>query len=124
MIPWNNRDVYVVYDSDVMTKPQVKLALHSLTDLLGRKGAKVWWIQLPAQPGQKVGVDDFLAQGHTLDDLLALAKGPELERKPAPPEVELLEEEPAAMRTFAFVYEGRAYIATLLPVRITIREKR
>lgn len=123
MIPLSSREVYVVYDSDVMQKPQVRKALRSLTDLLGRKGAKVWWIQLPGRPGQKLGVDDYLAQGHTLDDLLGLAQGPELERKPVPPTVELLEEEPAVMKTFAYVHEGRAYVGTLLPVRITSHEK-
>jgi len=123
LIPLKDRQVHICYDSDLMAKPQVQSALRSLTDLLCRKGAKVFWIQLPAQPGTKVGVDDYLVQGHTLDDLLALAKGPELERKPVPPTVELLEEEPAIMRTFAFIHEGRAYVATLLPVRITIREK-
>lgn len=123
LIPLRDRQVYICYDSDVMAKPQVQSALRSLTDLLCRKGAKVFWIQLPAQPGQKVGVDDYLVQGHTVDDLLALAKGPELERKPAPPEVELLEDEPSVMKTFAFVHEGKAYVGTLLPVRITIREK-
>jgi len=123
MIPLKDRHVYICYDSDVMTKPQVRSALHSLTDLLSRKGAKVWWIQLPSKPGEKVGVDDFLVQGHTLDDLLQLAQGPELERKLAPPTVELLDEEPTVMTAFAHVHEGRAYVATLLPVRITIREK-
>ena len=123
LIPLKDRTVFIVFDSDVMQKPQVWKALQTLTDLLSRKGAKAYWIQLPAQPGQKVGVDDYLVQGHPLADLLALARGPELERKPAPPTVELLEEEPAIMRTFAFIHEGRAYVATLLPVRITIREK-
>ena len=122
LIPLKDRTVFIVFDSDVMQKPQVRKALRTLTDLLNRKGAKVFWIQLPAQPGQKVGVDDYLVQGHDLDDLLARGEGPEVQREPAPPQVELLEEEPEIKRGFLFAHNGHGYLATLLPVKETRTE--
>jgi len=68
------RQVYIVYDSDVMLKESVHLALARLNAFLTHKGAKVAFIYLPhGEGGQKVGLDDFLAAGHTASDLLALA---------------------------------------------------
>jgi hypothetical protein len=53
-----------------------------LKKFLGRKGAKVKIIYLPnGEGGQKVGVVDYLAAGHTLADLRSLA-GP-LKQLPA-----------------------------------------
>jgi len=48
-------------------------ALNRLSEHLSRKGAKVRILQLPEGPkGEKVGVDDYLAQGHNLNDLMGL----------------------------------------------------
>jgi len=64
----------ICYDSDVMTNPKVKTALDGLTALLRKHGARVRHIFLPdADGGGKQGVDDFLAAGHTIDDVYALA---------------------------------------------------
>ncbi len=72
-ITWKDRLVYLVFDSDSSTNPQVGLALKILSEILSRKGAKVRILQLPAGPdGEKVGADDYLAQGHTLQDLIGL----------------------------------------------------
>jgi hypothetical protein len=67
------REVYIVFDSDVMQKPAVQAALRRLKPFLEQRGANVRVIYLPAGPGgEKVGLDDYLAAGHTIQDLLAL----------------------------------------------------
>jgi hypothetical protein len=71
----NGRFVYIVYDSDVMTKPSVARALARLKALLETRDAHVELIYLPAaSDGSKVGMDDFFAAGHGRDDLLRLAQ--------------------------------------------------
>ncbi len=72
-IALKDRDVYVVYDSDIITKPQVKQALERLAGFLKQKGAKVHVVHLPNSDEGKDGVDDYLAKGHTIDDVVALA---------------------------------------------------
>jgi len=68
------RQVYIVYDSDVMLKEAVHLALTRLSAFLKSRGAQVAFVYLPhGEAGQKIGLDDFLAAGHTTDDLLARA---------------------------------------------------
>ena len=70
----NGRQVYVIFDSDVMLKPQVHAALARFKPFLESRGARVWLIYLPVDPsGKKTGVDDYLVAGHTMDELLALA---------------------------------------------------
>jgi len=74
MVALNGRQVYVVFDSDVTLKPEVHDALARLKGLLERRGAVVLAIYLPAgEGGTKTGLDDFLASGKSVDDLLALA---------------------------------------------------
>jgi hypothetical protein len=76
------REVYIVFDSDVMTKREVYAALVRLGAFLTSRGAHAHYVYLPAGPGGiKVGLDDYLAAGHAVDDLLALAS-PELRRPP------------------------------------------
>ncbi len=66
----NDRQVYVVFDSDVMMKPEVSRALARLKDFLESRGAKVAPIYLPAgEGGKKQGVDDYFAAGQDADDL-------------------------------------------------------
>ena len=59
-IALNGREVRIVFDSDVMTKPQVRQALERLTEHLQRKGAHVVAVYLPMNDGKRVGVDDYL----------------------------------------------------------------
>ena len=69
----NGRQVYVAFDSDLATKRNVDDALQALwTFLRSRQAmpARVHWPEAMQQT--KIGVDDFFAQGHTLDDLLTL----------------------------------------------------
>ncbi len=73
-IALRDRIVYIVFDSDVMTKISVHQALARLKAFLESRHADVRLIYLPAgRGGAKVGLDDFLAAEHGVDDLLALA---------------------------------------------------
>jgi hypothetical protein len=85
-IVWAHRRVIVAFDSDVMTKASVRQELLGLTRYLAGKGAKVEWLTLPQKPhnAQKLGVDDWLAEGHTAAELLNLAEPPELDPPPVP----------------------------------------
>ncbi len=122
-IAWENRLVRIVFDSDVMYKPSVRMALERLTEILQRKGAIVSAIYLPNHPsGIKWGVDDWLADGHTLQDLEALTEQPRPVPQPAQPTIELLDEpSPTITRPLSLVGK-QAYAATWLPVRTTRRE--
>jgi putative DNA primase/helicase len=75
----NERTVYIVYDNDVSRKTTVQHALHALRRFLQDRQALPQVIYLPDSE-HKLGVDDFLAQGHTLEDLLALAE-PQTQRR-------------------------------------------
>jgi hypothetical protein len=117
----NGRDVRVVFDSDVMLKPQVRRALGWLTERLQRKGANIAAVYLEQKDGKKVGVDDYLRQ-HTLRDLEGRIEAPRPEPEPAAPVIELLAKSPDVMERPLRVINGRAYAATWLPIRKTIRE--
>jgi len=78
----DERQVYVVFDSDVMLKRSVHGALERLAKLLSGKGAAVSFVYLPTIDG-RIGVDDCLAAGHPVEDLYALA---ETELREPPPE--------------------------------------
>ncbi|MDA2918731.1 DUF3854 domain-containing protein [Desulfobacterota bacterium AH_259_B03_O07] len=69
-IAWQGRDVYIVFDNDVMEKSQVKQALEVLTEHLRRKEANIYHILIPFNNGKKVGVDDFLLD-HSIEELLS-----------------------------------------------------
>jgi len=122
-IAWENRSVRIVFDSDVMYKPAVRQAMERLTEILQRKGATVSAVYLPNHPiGVKWGVDDWLADGHTLQDLEALAELPHPIPQAALPTIELLDE-PSPNITRPLCLVGKhAYAATWLPVRTTRRE--
>jgi hypothetical protein len=73
-IALNGRLTYIVFDSDVMTKPEVHQALVRLKAFLEQRQAEVALVYLPTGNGAaKQGVDDYLVAGHTIDDVLALA---------------------------------------------------
>jgi len=72
-ISLKNRLTYLVFDSDSASNPQVALALRRLTEHLERKGANVTIIQLPdGADGAKLGADDYLALGHTIEEMKTL----------------------------------------------------
>ena len=106
----NGRPIRIVFDSDVMTKPEVKQALDTLILRMQRKGAKVEAVYLPG--GQhKIGVDDWIADGHTLKDLEDLIEGPRPEIKAAPPVIELLDHAPLVIHRPLCLVNGKAYAA-------------
>jgi hypothetical protein len=71
------RDVVLLFDSDSVMNPQVATARYQLTQHLERRGARVRFVDVPAKPdGSKQGIDDHLAGGHRLADLLATAYAP------------------------------------------------
>jgi hypothetical protein len=79
------RKVYVAFDSDVMQKRQVHKALVALAGFLRMKGADVSFIYLPPNSdGSKVGLDDFLAAGKTVTDLVQAARSEPLEPQSEP----------------------------------------
>jgi putative DNA primase/helicase len=87
----NTRDVTIIYDSDVFLKPEVEAALQALARFLRDRQAQpsvVCWPE--AYRHHKVGVDDFFAQGGTLEEVLAMgapldaAKARPAGRAPAP----------------------------------------
>ncbi len=74
-IALTDRKVFIAFDSDVMTKPEVNKALYELKAYLEDKGATVTVIYLPPRPdGLKVGMDDYLLK-HTTEEMFALAEG-------------------------------------------------
>src|SRR5262249_32648583 len=74
-IALNGRQVFIVFDSDAMQKPEVHQALKRLNAFLESRQAQVTVLYLPpGERGEKVGVDDYLAAGHTVEDLLALSE--------------------------------------------------
>jgi putative DNA primase/helicase len=88
-IPWQGRLVYVCFDSDATSNPNVRWAEWHLAEVLARKGAVVKVIRLPAgdtgadgKPG-KVGLDDFLvARGpDAFRELMATAADPSAPEK-------------------------------------------
>jgi hypothetical protein len=79
-IPWVGRPVFVAFDSDAATNPDVALAERDLADALRRRGAVVRVVRLPAESdGSKNGLDDFLVR-HSPEALRAL-----LDQLPPPP---------------------------------------
>lgn len=73
-LPLGGREVYVAFDSDAATNPNVRRAEMALGRALAGRGAAVRILRLPAGPaGEKVGLDDLLlARGPAgLDALIA-----------------------------------------------------
>ncbi|WNG79958.1 phage/plasmid primase, P4 family [Mycobacterium sp. ITM-2016-00316] len=74
-IALSDRKVVIAYDSDIRTNKAVMAAADRFARWLKYKKADVHILFLPAgSNGEKVGLDDYLAQGHTESDLEKLAK--------------------------------------------------
>jgi hypothetical protein len=107
-IPLDGRRAYVALDSDVMVKRQVDGALRALVAHLRARGAETWPVYLPTDHG-KVGVDDFLASGGTVEDLYRLA---EEELREPPPEPE--PERRTASATITLLWEIERHLRRLV----------
>lgn len=61
-IEWLRRNVYIVFDSDLASNPNVLGALEELCYELGQRGAfvHVAWLPEVLGAGEKVGLDDFM----------------------------------------------------------------
>lgn len=75
-VAWARRNVYIVYDSDSRTNPDINQALRKLAEELCLRGALPHIATLPEvyEDGRKTGLDDFLAAGHSLAPVLATAE--------------------------------------------------
>jgi hypothetical protein len=71
-IDWADRPVQLVPDSDVWTRPKLQQAVFALGKDLEDRGARVVVVKLPAKPETKVGLDDYLVDGHTIKHLRRL----------------------------------------------------
>ena len=67
------RTVYIAFDADAAANYQVAQAMHDLGYFLKGEGADVRYVVCPGDPNDKTGVDDFLAAGGTVEDLIAVA---------------------------------------------------
>lgn len=70
----NDRRIILAFDSDVVRKAAVRHALSELAAYLRTKGARVEFCHLPDRGDGKTGLDDFLADGHSADELWALVR--------------------------------------------------
>jgi len=71
------RHVRILFDSDTATNPKVAYARQDLTEFLERRGGSIKHVDIPTDTfDQKQGIDDALANGYTLDGLLATAHTP------------------------------------------------
>jgi hypothetical protein len=69
-----SRRMIVAYDANAQTNDKVQEALNRLVNRLSERGANVWVVYIPPVNGDgEAGVDDFLADGGHLHDLLAQA---------------------------------------------------
>jgi hypothetical protein len=113
-IALNGREVYLVFDSDLSTNEKVMMALERFGDFLRSRQAKVQILYLPSgQGGQKVGLDDFFAQGGTVERLLALTRVPQTV---VPDEIELcqlLDEIVAFLRSYLILSTAQAHAIAL-----------
>jgi hypothetical protein len=98
-----NRRFIISFDGDVACKEGVQKAMHALAAYLATKGGRVEYLHLP-DTTNKTGLDDYLADGHTADDVWRLVKPvkpptrqshnqpPHTPPKPPPPQPISLEE--------------------------------
>lgn len=55
---WKERQVYIVYDNDLVSNPDVLRAQHVLSQRLLSEGAKIRYVSIPQ--GKSKGVDDYM----------------------------------------------------------------
>jgi hypothetical protein len=114
----DGRQVSIVYDSDVATNPNVRAGALRLARMAEQRGSVVTILYPPALPGTKGwGVDDHLASGGILPDLLVLDRQARAEEDASEEEVDVIgptPEEPvdgAALIEDLIAYQRR-YLVT------------
>jgi hypothetical protein len=84
-VNWKGRKVFVCYDSDRGSKPDVRRAEGQLAGALIEEGADVRVVELPPGPnGTKCGLDDYFVAGHTAEEFQALLDAASPPEKPEP----------------------------------------
>jgi hypothetical protein len=75
-INWVQRNVHIVFDSDLMVKPDIAKAAWRLAEDLYRRGAIPYILYIPPTSQSKAGLDDFLiANGRAgLDEMIKDAR--------------------------------------------------
>jgi putative DNA primase/helicase len=74
LLTWE-RDVALIPDSDVVRRADLLRAVYALGRELRNRGASVSVAQIPERGAGKVGLDDFLAVGGEVGDLVTLVLG-------------------------------------------------
>jgi Domain of unknown function (DUF3854) len=69
----NGRRIILAFDSDVMSKWEVRNALTQLAEYLTSKGARVEYLHLPNDSDGKTGIDHYLTE-HSVDELWKLVR--------------------------------------------------
>ncbi len=105
-IDLGGREVRIVFDSDVMTKPGVADALDRLAGAIHRRDGRVQMVTLPDNGDGKAGVDDYFARGGQPADLGTLTTPWEAVRRPRnmwdePPDTDVDHWKPRALRAEA-----------------------
>jgi len=68
-IEWAGRDVVVIPDSDVFQRQDLLRAVYALGRELRERGASVSVAKIPQDGQKKVGLDDYLVSGGSVEDL-------------------------------------------------------
>lgn len=71
LVKWEERTVWIIYDSDLTTNENVMKAMLALSKELTNKGAYVYNGYIPEVGGDKAGIDDYLLT-HTAEEFLNL----------------------------------------------------
>jgi hypothetical protein len=75
LLPLQGEKISICFDSDIETNPMVQLAADRQARLLRERGAEVYLTLLPTAPdGGKRGLDDFFANGGTVEELESLTQ--------------------------------------------------
>jgi hypothetical protein len=75
LINWDGREVTIIPDSDVFQRPDLLRAIYALGREIQALGASVLIAQIPQPAVVKVGLDDFLVAGGSIDQLEVFSLG-------------------------------------------------
>lgn len=67
---WQGRSVYICFDSDAITNPNVLAAEDALAKELTFRGAVVYVCRIRASGAEKLGLDDYIVKGLPVQDLI------------------------------------------------------
>jgi hypothetical protein len=76
---WDGRTVYICYDSDAATNPDIVRAENVLARELTARNATVHITRIPFDEARKIGIDDYLLEHEVSDFTALLERSPEYE---------------------------------------------